>query len=1727
MAALPKGWESDYDGSRWFYRYKPTGITQFQFPKPGDEFPEFVGLGVGSLDLGPEERLASEQQVKRRISDGSTTSSIASRTNSHRKTRTSMGEEEYEMSATGYFDPESFIYTGSSSHNDVSPAVGEEDGNVGATLNQNEKGSLTAFELHEDTRQVWTPVGFVAELASNDTVKCAEELAPVELDATSSMPAPIRTNIVHGAPVELPTHKSPVERKPAAAPSPKSLQPVDSYPLVSASFAYPPLKSADTFSTETKPDDLQTEEPKVLASERPISENVGQNRFQPWTPAQRIIEQNSRLPSRNSMVLSQASVLQTQNSDLGDFGKRHSLSGPIGGHTANSDIPDALKVQTKQNICRPPSNILNSPIPTALQPAAPPSQMLASQGSPNRHPITIPGSGARHESISSGSGKPGPDHTEIRPGFTHVPSVLKPGAQQQQVPVLGSHNPQNIESFRPAQPTKPANSIEGQPPLQDSVGAQGTHLSTQAMSHAQLLNDHSSNNRVNTMPNKLPSQTAVNGLPRMNGPGFLFFHEIPSNNETMTPENNMRPGENPNTQVPISRIHNNHQRPGESHTITDDTLPVIAPLTLSKQQQSNSPQKSSVSPVSQSPVTSPDSTLDQISEVISDFHISLPQSTEDKPSSSMEAVSHISTQCSSHSNSAGVVSGIEKPSTVANTQPVSGQHPLGHNQQATTNQIVLEGVSSVSSQAPNFGGHHPSISQSLQKPPTPSQTPSQTTSFSEPQQGQTPFNYPASSITIDNSGKPLEVSGPAAHPSLQTNHTQSVTASVTNNQNAQVASQVSNTGHPVVSTAGQPPLRPSSVFISPHPQFGTQHPQPAINHVHNSSNPPGTPIQIHQGRPNGQAPIQANTGYPGFLNQPYRPQQPGNIPGHSMISPPQATVQGQPSNPPSTIMSPSQLTSVSKPTQPVVSQGQNQSSASFSNPSHGQTSRPPHSSPSVHHSSPSQSQVSSPTLSIASLNRPPSSASSHIQMSATISAIPSTFSPMSTNIQSSNLVKPPLVNQQPTHIGHNRPQNVQHHPVQGSVQAFQQPNSAPTAPSKPFPMLPGQVTPLPSQVGVPANPIPVYPQPFSGQTKPPSQIHQHPPNQQIQQVPSPRPFQQPSSALPNQAQYMPGPGKPALGQAQLGQVPPQTQIRPPQQHVHPNVHTVGQPHQGVYQGPHQPHPLKIQQPTGIPNQTYNAQQMIQSNFSVNTSTANQSPSFAPPPTVQGQQPAQAQGGQASVQLNAQGKPFNSDQAAAAFTSAGKGMKKWAKKVWQNPTIKQTTAAVGGAIIAESLGGDGVAGAALANRIYTTSQTPQPRPQIAGPQRPPGLVHAQTAPPQAQGIPGPIPQYNQAAQAVNRPQLGMQPIGVQTPGRPVMVQNQAMMGTTVNISAPQQVGAIQQRPPQPAQGQYAGRPQPPPPPPPQMIAQQYYRPGPPPLVYSQASRPNQDQNSVDPNLVAIASIGGAAIGAALRTNQQHEPPTSTSSSHPTSQEQQHEQPHQEYQEAQHHEQQQQNYEPHSESHATAAHESTAPSDSYFSPSTQYATPETATTTASTTDNTTYADFSSATTAVYVDNSTTTYIDSSAPAESNTAAATAADAYTYTDPAAYTDASSNTVDYLGATDASSFAAAASEYTTTTAYADGDGDGYPAYYAAAAATDTAYVDAGADFSVNVDVDVSMSMETVAGGGFCGGVEGEGQEYEYEYMAMEESAVSVEAEADYCADYSGGGWGEDDGGW
>ncbi|KXJ93244.1 hypothetical protein Micbo1qcDRAFT_203350 [Microdochium bolleyi] len=270
MTTLPEGWEADYDGSRWFYRYKSTGIVQYQFPQEGDEFPEWYDDGGEDLPLEPEAWLASEQQVRRRstlVSDpdnpDQSSPAKAVATTSRRKKSETIPEDE-EMSATGYFDPSSFMYFGPGG--DISPVGEDDDGELPASKTKKSETPTPspgptpstvhshvspvpgppaqpdpyamAAELPEDNVQLWKPTGFVAELPTQDTIKCAEELAPIEMDGTSHIPTPIQTNMTQDGPVELPTHRSPVEPKiegkAPVTPSPPVATPPAQFGLIKA-----------------------------------------------------------------------------------------------------------------------------------------------------------------------------------------------------------------------------------------------------------------------------------------------------------------------------------------------------------------------------------------------------------------------------------------------------------------------------------------------------------------------------------------------------------------------------------------------------------------------------------------------------------------------------------------------------------------------------------------------------------------------------------------------------------------------------------------------------------------------------------------------------------------------------------------------------------------------------------------------------------------------------------------------------------------------------------------------------------------------------------------------------------------------------------------------------------------------------------------------------------------------------------------------------------------------------------------------------------------------------------------------------------------------------------------------------------------------------------------------------------------------------------------------------
>ncbi|KAG5982057.1 hypothetical protein E4U55_002317 [Claviceps digitariae] len=138
MAGLSAKWEWDYDGRRWFYRHMPTGHVQYHFPSEGDEFPEFVFAQAGeeALRLAPEERLESQQQLRRQTfmaagSNDGACRALEKRAEGGGSVANSLGMSaraepvsvvwEDDDADGAVFQPESLMFLGAGTDADVSP----------------------------------------------------------------------------------------------------------------------------------------------------------------------------------------------------------------------------------------------------------------------------------------------------------------------------------------------------------------------------------------------------------------------------------------------------------------------------------------------------------------------------------------------------------------------------------------------------------------------------------------------------------------------------------------------------------------------------------------------------------------------------------------------------------------------------------------------------------------------------------------------------------------------------------------------------------------------------------------------------------------------------------------------------------------------------------------------------------------------------------------------------------------------------------------------------------------------------------------------------------------------------------------------------------------------------------------------------------------------------------------------------------------------------------------------------------------------------------------------------------------------------------------------------------------------------------------------------------------------------------------------------------------------
>ncbi|KAK1833312.1 hypothetical protein QBC39DRAFT_49291 [Podospora conica] len=315
MASLPEHWESDYDGNRWFFRYKPTGIIQYTFPKPGDEFPEFIDASAPPLDLPPEEKLVSQQQVKRK---GTSDSTSAKSTDKQGDDVTSATLAKGE--GGGFWFQPDFMYLGPGSYNDISPVDEKDEEQVGLGFG-GKKGSETDVtqdgrsHISPETSAGTTPlpsntqtaaatpvlgsvaevavelptrraaVGVVAELPSETTARCRDE--------------------IHPAPVELPGHGT-TERNsgPASYNSAFDIAPVELSGASASRTTLPDVsekRSASPASRNSRQSYQNPTAQAVLQAHRPSSvaaEPTGE-KYQPYNPVRYVPPQNdSRRPSQ-------------------------------------------------------------------------------------------------------------------------------------------------------------------------------------------------------------------------------------------------------------------------------------------------------------------------------------------------------------------------------------------------------------------------------------------------------------------------------------------------------------------------------------------------------------------------------------------------------------------------------------------------------------------------------------------------------------------------------------------------------------------------------------------------------------------------------------------------------------------------------------------------------------------------------------------------------------------------------------------------------------------------------------------------------------------------------------------------------------------------------------------------------------------------------------------------------------------------------------------------------------------------------------------------------------------------------------------------------------------------------------------------------------------------------------------------------------------------------------
>ncbi|KAM7204365.1 hypothetical protein V8F33_001667, partial [Rhypophila sp. PSN 637] len=435
LPSLPENWESDYDGDRWFYRYKPTGLIQYIFPKPGDEYPEYVDVFSPPPELSPEEKLESHYQVKRRNTAGGDSSARTNKKGDGLTSATMSGPVD-DSESNFWYQPDGLMYMGPGGYTDVSPEADEDErdevfGRDAEKKESPQKGprsfispvtsaeatpmassshpatatpviekAATAAVIAEpvpvdspppespevpmlDGRGIYSPVGYVAELASEHTAQCREEThpAPVELPTHDMMiEAATQPNLYADAfplaPVELPTHTSPVVRhahhSALTTPDQKVLVPPAQHHPHASQTSFQGSAPVNPFHTHQIP--VREHRASLSTAQQPepfvVTSPPSPTKYQPYNPDRRVAPEREHMKNPVQNDNAYTAARQEDRDSVSRQFNRHS-------QVVLEDVPAVLqppRVPPKRPIeqgdddtCRHES--ISSPVPSVLQPA--------------------------------------------------------------------------------------------------------------------------------------------------------------------------------------------------------------------------------------------------------------------------------------------------------------------------------------------------------------------------------------------------------------------------------------------------------------------------------------------------------------------------------------------------------------------------------------------------------------------------------------------------------------------------------------------------------------------------------------------------------------------------------------------------------------------------------------------------------------------------------------------------------------------------------------------------------------------------------------------------------------------------------------------------------------------------------------------------------------------------------------------------------------------------------------------------------------------------------------------------------------------------------------------------------------------------------------------------------------------------------------------------------------